>query len=365
MKSSSSRRLAIFAGLLLCGCASTQLNYNTLDIASTTDSLLTQQILYNFASFLDNEAAIPAQVSISSGTASTSNALTPNFNTPLDTGITTTRTVVTAAANSTTNTQAGATASKTAGLSASDSWNQSWSYAPVTDPDRMRRLQALYRYAVEWSSEGSSGVQKFVDNFPPIYKSVSYSKPLCLRGIHREAQTRAPVTSNEDSKIQSTPGTPPKGADPIEVCATAAGTTTSLQHGATTKSFSSQVPDEHYLTTEFCVLCYGRNGKTINQNLRGDWLHWDNVSGRPVWPNRARHPGDISLGRFGRYEFFVSADNAQKFVTFTAAVLLATNVSGSAGATSASASGGQGSGAPKALTFFDLNGNAFQLFIGQ
>ena len=40
----------------LAGCASAELNSNTLDLASTTDDLLTQQVFYNLSNFIDSDA---------------------------------------------------------------------------------------------------------------------------------------------------------------------------------------------------------------------------------------------------------------------------------------------------------------------
>ena len=49
------------AAVLVSGCASTQLNENTLDLAESTDNLLTKQVKYNLAQFIDSQMAIPAQ----------------------------------------------------------------------------------------------------------------------------------------------------------------------------------------------------------------------------------------------------------------------------------------------------------------
>jgi hypothetical protein len=248
----------------LSGCASSQLNYNTLDLASTTDSLLTRQILHNFSNFLDRAVAIPAQMVISSGTATTSNSVTPTLSTPLDAGVTTTTTLLRAATTTTTNTLTAQTANKTAGLSASDSWNQSWAYAPVTDPDRLKRLQALYRYAVEWSDE-TTGVSKFVANFPLVYKSASYNKPLCLEDI-KSSNKNAPINEPDSLDLDLTPKAPvpvKPSSDHIQVCVTAAGTSgQALSHGATTKTFTRQIPDEHYLSGPTCIVCNSFRGRT-------------------------------------------------------------------------------------------------------
>ena len=48
----SARVAACIAGCLaVFGCASTQLNYNTLDLAASSDNLITSQILFNLGKF--------------------------------------------------------------------------------------------------------------------------------------------------------------------------------------------------------------------------------------------------------------------------------------------------------------------------
>src|SRR5215831_5352205 len=79
---------AMIAVLLLTGCASAQLNYNTLDLASTVGDIQTKQVLFNLSLLHDNRGAIPTHIDLSSGTATTTNFVTPNFGTPFNTAIT-------------------------------------------------------------------------------------------------------------------------------------------------------------------------------------------------------------------------------------------------------------------------------------
>ena len=80
----SVRVAACFAiSLTLAGCASAQLNFNTLEIASTVESLQTKQVLYNISKFIDDPDAIPDQIAVSSGTVSTTNSITPNISNAL------------------------------------------------------------------------------------------------------------------------------------------------------------------------------------------------------------------------------------------------------------------------------------------
>jgi len=64
------------------GCASTQLNHNTLDLASTVGDLQTQQVLYNLSLIMDNPGAIPTHVDLTAGSSSTTNSITPTITTP-------------------------------------------------------------------------------------------------------------------------------------------------------------------------------------------------------------------------------------------------------------------------------------------
>lgn len=125
--------------VLLFGCASTQLNFNTLDVASTVQDVYYQQTLLNLSRTIDDPMAIPSQVDLAAGTIQTTGSVTPGATAPLS------RTVTRGPTNAITGfTTAGAGAS----LSASDSWTQNWNISPITDADTLRNLRALYRYAV-------------------------------------------------------------------------------------------------------------------------------------------------------------------------------------------------------------------------
>jgi hypothetical protein len=83
------RRLVwIVVGLFVTGCASTQLNYNTADLASSLGSLMKSQIFYNLAQALTDPEFVPSQATISIGTAQTINAVNPTLTLPLGPTIT-------------------------------------------------------------------------------------------------------------------------------------------------------------------------------------------------------------------------------------------------------------------------------------
>jgi hypothetical protein len=92
-----------FAAIFLCGCASTIPHDKTLDLASTTDTLLTRQIGYNLSNFLDSEFAFPAQIVVNSGTATTADTLTPTLTAPIAKQVTNTGQLVATAGATTAN----------------------------------------------------------------------------------------------------------------------------------------------------------------------------------------------------------------------------------------------------------------------
>jgi hypothetical protein len=153
-------------------CASTQLNYNTLDLASTADHLLTGQVLHNLALFIDSDAAIPSQIVINGGTATTANTITPSFSTPLSKAVTLGTSIAaagTGAITSTSLTNSGVTAAKTLSVGASNVATQNWAYDPVSDADQLRRLHALYRFAVEGNDKVSAQAT-LIRDYPLVYR---------------------------------------------------------------------------------------------------------------------------------------------------------------------------------------------------
>jgi hypothetical protein len=61
--------------VFLSGCASTQLNYNTLDVARSVESIYTRQALANLSKYIDEPNAIPSQLDLLQGTVQTSNSI--------------------------------------------------------------------------------------------------------------------------------------------------------------------------------------------------------------------------------------------------------------------------------------------------
>jgi hypothetical protein len=230
---------AVACGLF--GCASTQLNYNTLNLARSLDELNSHQIYFNLEQIAIDEYATPSQAGIAAGTATTTNSISPTLMAPLGTATTVTSSLATAATNSvanavtngTTNTVANTLTSTTTGtqtnavmsnpsgavisstntvstavanatsnavtnagnssttntatngntttntgtgavthgnkslsLAFTDNWSQSWTLNPAADADELRRLRALYRYALG-KTEVNIGAFKPGDTLDP------------------------------------------------------------------------------------------------------------------------------------------------------------------------------------------------------
>jgi hypothetical protein len=125
--------------VFLAGCASTQLNYNTLDIAANVEGIYVKQALINLSKTIDNPYAIPSQIDLAAGTVQTSASISPSVNTPLSKAISRSGTgVITGTA----------LAGSGFSLSGSDGFQQSYTVSPITDGNNLRNLRALYRYAL-------------------------------------------------------------------------------------------------------------------------------------------------------------------------------------------------------------------------
>jgi hypothetical protein len=311
-----------------------QLNHNTLDLASTVGDLQTQQVLYNLSLIYDNEGAIPTHVDITAGSASTSNSLTPNVGTPINSATGAVNQVTTTIANATTiATQAQRTssrASSTTGLSASDSWTQSWNYNPVIDGDELRRLRSLYRYALAQLTD-----KIFTNEYPLVQKSQT------LTYAAGNGPSAPPINDElycPDIGLKS--GTGPN-AHPV---------------GCTSVTTTIQIPDERYLHKPGCILClrdyklYTNGSKpTVNsrlQKLNGGWL---------LTEQNELPPNPIYLGHYGHHDLYIREQDLWKLSDFTLFVLTATAQSAAA---SPSAAGSAAKKTPNNF-FIDQFGNTF------
>lgn len=142
------RRLICIAICLLgSGCASTQLNYNTADLAASLNSLTKRQIFFNLAQALIDPEFVPSQATISIGTAQTLNGVTPSISVPLGPPTATISRFTTAASPSAQFTSQLTTAAPALGVQVTDAWNQSWTMVPANSSNQLRRLRTLYQFA--------------------------------------------------------------------------------------------------------------------------------------------------------------------------------------------------------------------------
>ncbi|WP_422003137.1 hypothetical protein [Reyranella sp.] len=133
--------------VLAGGCASTQLNYNTADLASSLASLTKRQIFFNLSQAMDDPDFVPSQVTISIGTAQTLNSVTPSLTLPLGPTLTTATRVTDAGRNAGNQfTQQFVTPSPGLGLQFVDAWNQTWTMVPANSANQLRRLRVLYQF---------------------------------------------------------------------------------------------------------------------------------------------------------------------------------------------------------------------------
>ena len=347
----------MFAAAFIAGCASTALNYNTLDLASTTNDLLSRQVLYNLANFIDSDLAYPSQIVINSGTASTSDTISANYSTPLTSAITTTaqtvRTVAASPSTTTTNLATGVRAGESLGASGTDVRTQNWSYAPVTNAFQARRLMALYRYVINGDDE------QLRRNYPKIFQSVTHTRNVCLLDDKGN-----PVTISA-TKAASTP---PAGQAAIDVsfsrCVTSWGSGGQLTATTGSDSSTTMKPDPYYLQGPGCVLCVSSAYKhrlVVNPRLAGRWLRWRSLAGTSGGRADTFREGDIPLGRFGHYELFADPYQSEKFPEFVAFILAASTQSDTGGGSSSGGGGTSQGGARQAVQPFicqaDPSGN--------
>jgi hypothetical protein len=161
MKTLGRGALAVLVLSFAGACASTQLNYNALDLSGTVDDLLTNQIVYNLGRFWVDSYANPSQASIPSGSIGTTNQASASLSAPLNTAVTETNQAATAAGAvipSITRVSTGVLASTTITPSLNNQATQSWSLSPNTDSDQERRLRALYRFATRAACKGPESI---------------------------------------------------------------------------------------------------------------------------------------------------------------------------------------------------------------
>jgi hypothetical protein len=343
------KKSIIALALTLSGCASTELNKNTMDIATNSNSLLTEQTLYNLSNFLDSELALPAQIVVSTGSATTADTASATVSAPLSRAFTATnqlvRTVGAMPSTAGTNIATGVAAGAGLMAEAQDVRTQNYSFQMITDAYQLWRLKALYRIAIDGREAD------FVRDYPPIYKSVSQQRSVCL---HDKAKNNATVYG------LGTTADPASGlSNQFQSCVTQYSPGAGVTMGAGTDTSTVLVPDEHFLAGPTCAVCMkriaGRRIYIANESLKGHWLHWRSLSGAANGRPDTYRPGDIYVGQSGHYELYVDPGQVKKFADFTIFVLAASTQTDSAvtggsggGGAGASGAGGGGSKSPVA-----------------
>jgi hypothetical protein len=147
----------VVAGAFLSGCAGTQLEYNTLDVAFSLTDIQTRQVLENLGRTINSPYALPSQVDVQNGTIQTTNSVTPSLNAPIS--------------RSASRSAGGAISSLTtagAGITvgASDGWTQSWQVTPVSDPATLTNIRELYHYII-YGPDGRGKLPPAALKLPP------------------------------------------------------------------------------------------------------------------------------------------------------------------------------------------------------
>ncbi len=345
--------LAIGASFL-ASCASTQLNYNTLDLASTVGDIQTKQVLFNLALLNGNKAAIPTHVDLTTGTASTTNSITPTISTPFNTGITAVNTLAKTASGSpstvTTTQTTAADAATSANIQLQDSWTQNWAYDPVIAGDELRRLRALYLYGLGLFSD-----KELLREYPLIEKAqtISYAGG--------DAGNSKTYSIANDPIYCPNIGLTTRSNQVEDVNRGVNMANTGAQCGSV--AVQIQIPDEHFLHEPSCIICirhgevYSRYSRLrVNSRLRylnGGWLLIDPVE----VPEDA-----VLLANYSKHNLYVRKDDLIKLSEFTLFVLTATEQSSASPASSSGAGGGGGKKSGVA-TLFSTGNPTVQQFI--
>jgi hypothetical protein len=252
-------------GASLLGCASTQLNFNTLDLASTIDSLIAHQVLYNLGRFQVDDSVIPAQVIIAGGTVTTSNSITPTVSAPLNVAETTTNMLakVLGGATTTTTQLASARSNSSLSLAASDGWNQQWAIVPVADVDQIRKLRTLYQFAV-----GHYSRNELLCNYPINRKTGSASAGLASLKPAGAAKAGETIKANQSKNTLTYTG--PDGSK-IEATIGGDGGMNGSKRmyyiwcETSEKSLTIEDADEAFLSPPNCVVCSDQSPRYLEE----------------------------------------------------------------------------------------------------
>ena len=307
---------------MISACTSWQNQENALDQISTLQNMRVSQLLTNLSAEIDGHDSVPSQGVASSGIATTqaTGTIAATFNNPFDLGHN----------------------SKTLSPMASVYWQNNWTITPVSDPQDLQNLRALYGFLFRSDSE----IAEFIENSLKLFgggREVSpedlgncgiSSKPPEIEYYKDAMNAYLTAMAAFPPALSQTKGTPAttsasstKGASSTEGTSTdpcfekfARITPLGLTSGALLQNYGLIYPSKND------VIFALRNGlspdcrnyqlanlpvddqKNIRQNvLFARWLFWKDASGR--WaPNPSGPPaGAKSLGQYGNHEFWTAS----------------------------------------------------------
>ena len=315
----TARRLVCIAACFLsAGCASSQLNYNAADLASSLNSLQKRQIFFNLAQALNDPEFVPSQVTISIGTAQTANAVTPTISLPLGAPVATTARFTSAASPSAQFSSQVTSALPALGIQVTDAWNQSWTMVPANSSNQIRRLRTLYQYA--------TGTMPRADMTRDLTEEEAEKQFLCEYSMQAMAVSASPA-GNVIYRLQGCQDNNPKAPHSRVIHA-----------------------DPTFTQGPNCVVCIDDlNAKLlqpyVNPNLKYHFLR--------TTPGKAEDT--IQVGSYGTTDFHVCAspaancirvanqdafDGRKAFSDFVLFIYEAMSVSGGGGGGSAKSTGG-------------------------
>jgi hypothetical protein len=319
------------------GCASTQLNYNTLDLGSTVDRLLVAQVVHNVSNFIDSPLAVPSQLVINSGSAQTANTVTGSYFDPLTKALTVATSIPASGAASVTKTSVNA--AKTLTLGGNNVSTQNWAFEPIHDSDQLRRLYALYRFVVTGNDDENAQIQLIYDY--PIH----YVTPSADSDAGKGRGSRDPVPD------------PTALLGPNCVLCLRGSDSAQYSNGASTICRSRNVPlsapslRTPNIQVQPTWLCINRRllpdrDKYGNRGF-GSWLRWtDLTDAGPACPQRrdgscVPRSGDIPIGQSRTRILYVDGNQPERFAEFMLFISVAAE---SGESPSASSSGRRGRG---------------------
>jgi len=272
--------------LLTTACASTQLNHNTLDLGSTVEQLLTAQVVYNLAKFIETPLAVPSQLVINGGSAQTANTLNAQSFNPL-------MKAVTVAATATSATTTKVDAAKTMTLSGTNVATQNWSFEPVNDADQLRRLYALYRFVIAGNNDRDAQKQLLTDY--PIHNVTSSGDTVGMRA--RDVPLPDPTALIGPNCVLCTKGTE-NAANSEAACGLRA------------------IPLDIVPKRALCI-----NKRLLpSEKNRAAWLRW--TGGRPCTSTRKDpyscdpQSGDLVIGQAGATTLYVDGNQPDRYPEF-------------------------------------------------